>query len=258
MRRFALMVLALTALPLAFACLGGNVRGVEDGGGGGGGGGGVGPDLAAFQGTWFGPGDDGGMDPYVVELSINSSGGIANYEIDSNSEDAAIPASFNVTDASSALITFADMAEGWFFWDDAVEHMLFVDPRINNVAALEKNATGPLVYAASDAVASWSGYAYGYSDATGDFEKASPVNLTVENDLAFSGTDPFNQPLSGSFNAALFDSSHGMYVGTINGTPDQSLMIFLSPDMTFSGGITFDPVTAIWPDDFIFVVLARQ
>jgi hypothetical protein len=249
MRRFAVVVLTiLMSLPLVFlAC----------GGGGGGGGGPVGPALTAFEGDWIGPGDDGDQNPFIVALTMDTSGGISVYEIDDVPETDAVPATFVVEDASSALITFDDSNNGGLFWDDAVDHILFVDPFIDVVAVVEKNAVVRPSYLASDGVGSWAGYAYVFDSDTGDFEKESPVNLTVENDLSFAGTDPQNNPFTGSFNGALFSSSHGMYVGTIGGPPEQAIQIFLSPDLTFSGGILWE-AGAAWPLAYIFVVLTKQ
>jgi hypothetical protein len=243
MRRFAVVLAVSMAVPLVFMACGG----------------GVGPDLAEFLGIWFGPGDDRTDTPFPVEVTMDGSGGISDYEIDGITETDAIPATFVVEDASSARITFDDMSEGGLFWDDAVDHLLFVDPIIDVFAVLEKNAAALPAYAASDAVGTWAGFAY-VPDGAGDFDKESPVVLNVANDLSFSGTDPTNTPFTGSFNAALFDGTHGMYIGTVDGPPvEESIRIFLSPDMTFSGGILWEPdVTTVWPDDYIFLVLTKQ
>jgi hypothetical protein len=247
MKRFTLVIMVLMALPLAFAC---------GGGGGGGGGGTGGPALTAFEGDWLGPGDDFSLDPFKVELTMDASGGISVYEIDDISADDAIPATFVVEDASSALITFDDLNEGGLFWDDAVDHILFFDPVIDLFAVVEKNAAVLPAYVASDGVGSWAGYAY-VGDGAGDFDKESPVVLTVANDLSFSGTDPTNQPFTGAFDLALFSGSHGMYVGSIAGSPVQAIQILLSPDTNFSGGVLWE-AGAVWPDEYVIVVLNRQ
>jgi len=251
MRRFAIVLAVSMAVPLVFMACGG-------GGGGGGGGGTGGPPPTAFAEDWFGPGDDGNLAPFTIGLTMDSSGGISTYNKDGVAVSLTTPATFVVEDASSARITFADMTEGGLFWDDAVEHILFVDSWTEAVAVVEKNAAAPLpAYAASDAVGSWAGFAY-VGDGAGDFDKESPVVLTVANDLSFSGTDPTNTPFTGAFDQALFSGSHGMYVGSIAGPPTEAIQIFLSPDKTFSGGVLWDPLTAGWPDDYIFLVLTKQ
>jgi hypothetical protein len=251
MRRFFPVIMVLIIFSLASACGGG--------GGGGNGGGPLGPALTEFAGDWFGPGNDGGLDPFEVGLTMDGSGGISAYNIDSVSQSNLIPATFVVEDESSALITFFDSSEGGMFWDDAVQHILFVDSGAEIAAVVQKNAVALPSYAASDAVDSWSGYAYIFSDGIGDFEKESPVLLTVANDLSFSGTDPTNQPFTGSFNASLFDSSHGMYVGTVNASIDQPIQVVLSPDKTFFGGVLLkEPPFDAFPWDYIFLVLTRQ
>ena len=188
---------------------------------------------------------------------MDASGGISVYEIDDISEVDAIPATFVVEDASSALITFDDLNTGGLFWDDAVDHILFFDPVIDLFAVVEKNAAMRPAYAASDGVGSWAGYAYAFDVGTGEFEKESPVVLTVANDLSFSGTDPTNTPFTGAFDLALFSGSHGMYVGSIAGPSAQAIQIFLSPDLDFSGGVLWEALAA-WPEDYVIVVLNRQ
>ncbi len=252
MRRFHAMLLVFTMIgPLLFlAC-----------GGGGGGGFAGGPPLSDFAGTWLGPGDDGIYEPFVVQVVMDGSGGLSSYDIDYGSGFDPVgftPATFVKEDESSATITFIFDTEGGLFWDDAVEHLLFVDSSNMTYAVIEKDAAGLPAYLASDATGSWTGYAYAYDNGTGDFEKESPINLTVENNLAFSGTDAQNEAFTGSFNGSLFSASHGMYVGTIDGAvDDQSIQIFLSPDLSFSGGVVWVP-GAVWPEEYIFVVLTKQ
>jgi len=249
MRRFVVVLSILMTVPLVFVACGG--------GGGGGGGGSVGPALTVFEGDWFGPGDDGALAPFTIGLTMDSSGGLSTYERDGSPVLLTTPATFVVEDASSARITFADMTEGGLFWDDGVEHILFVDTWTEAVAVVEKNAAVLPSYVASDGVGSWTGYAYAFDFGTGDFEKESPVNLTVANDLSFAGTDPQNNPFTGSFDGALFSGSHGMYFGTIDGPPEQAIQIFLSPDLTFSGGVLWE-AGAVWPEEYVIVVLTKQ
>ncbi|MGD8353095.1 MAG: hypothetical protein PVJ01_02930 [Pseudomonadota bacterium] len=251
MRRSILVVLVLTALPLAFSC----------GGGGGSGGFTGGPPLSAFAGTWWGPGDDGIYEPFAVRVVMDGSGDLSSYDIDYGGGFGSVgftPAAFVKEDESSARITFVFDTEGGLFWDDAVEHLLFVDSSNMTYSVMEKDAAGLPAYQVSDAAGSWIGYAYAYDNGTGDFEKESPVTLTVENSLAFSGTDAQSGSFTGFFNGSLFSASHGMYVGTVAGAvDDQSIQIFLSPDLSFSGGVIWGPAAA-WPDDYVFVVLTKR
>ena len=253
MRRFHLMVLVFAIIgPLLFLSCGGS---------GGSGGFTGGPPLSNFAGTWLGPGDDGIYEPFGVQVVMDGSGGISGYDWDYGTgfdPVGSTPATFVKEDESSATITFSIGTEGGLFWDDAVEHVLFVDSSNMTYAVIEKDAPNLPAHAASDAVGSWTGYAYAYSIGTGDFEKESPINLTVENNLAFSGTDAQNDPFTGFFNDSLFSASYGMHVGTIDGAvDDQSIQIFLSPDLSFSGGVVWVP-GAVWPEDYIFVVLTKQ
>lgn len=254
MKRLPVLIVVLVMMgPLFFlACGGGDGSGGFTGG----------PDLSAFAGTWLGSGDDGIYEPFAVQLVMDGSGGLTSYDIDYGTGFDSVgftPAAFVKEDESSARITFVFDTEGGLFWDDAVDHVLFVDSSNAIYAVMEKGATSLPAYLASDAVGSWSGYAYAYDDGTGDFEKESPVTINIDNDLSFAGTDPQNNPFAGSFNESLFAASHGMYVGTIDGPPaDQSIQIFLSPDRTFSGGVLWEPGGATWPEDFVFLVLTKQ
>ncbi|MCJ7499083.1 hypothetical protein MUP29_02410 [bacterium] len=252
MKRFTLVIMVLMALPLAFAC-----------GGGGGGGGTGGPALTAFEGDWFGPGEDDGFGLTDIFLSINDSGTITIYEQD-GAGTGLTPATFVVEDASSALITFPGGAdrEGGLFWDDTVTHMLFVDTWSGYIGALDKSTDVLPSYATTDAVGTWSGYAY-YFDALGsvDWEKDSPVTLTIAADLTFTGTSP-DGPFTGTMNAAIFNSSYGHIAGTVTPPvgPELVTSMYLSPDKTFAAGYFVYLETPVygWPWDYSFLALTKQ
>ena len=250
MKRFTLLIMVLMAFTLALAC-----------GGGGGGGGTGGPALTEFLGDWFGPGEDDNFVLTDIFMSINDSGTITTYEEDGDGTGLT-PATFVVEDASSALISFNGGGEGGLFWDDTVTHMLLVDTWSGYVGVLEKGAAVLPSYATTDAHGSWSGYAY-YFDAmgSGDWEKDSPVTLTMAADLTFTGTSP-DGPFTGTIDPNVFSSSHGHYAGTVTaGGSGLITSLYLSPDKTFAAGYflptTADPVLD-WPEEYSFLVLTKQ
>jgi hypothetical protein len=255
MRRFAVVLAILMSLPLVFLACGG-------GGGGGGGGGPVGPALTAFEGDWFGPGEDDSFFLTDISLSINDSGTITMYE-ENGSGTGLTPANFVVEDESSALITFPGGAgrEGGLFWDDTVTHLLFVDTWSGYIGAMQKGATVLPSYATTDAHGSWLGYAYYYDDGADEWEKDSPVTLTVAADLTFTGTIP-DGAFTGTMNAAVFDSNYGHYAGTVTPPAGPGLItsMYLSPDKTFTAGYFVDPDDLFtgWPEEFVFLVLTKQ
>ena len=251
MKRFIPVIMVLMALPLAFAC-----------GGGGGGGGTGGPALTAFEGDWFGPGEDEVFALSDFWLTINDSGTITLYD-ELSTDTGLTPATFVVEDASSALITFNDTTEGGLFWDDTVTHMLFVDTWRGYMGVIEKDAIVLPSYATTDAHGSWLGYAY-YFDAGGseEWEKDSPVTLTMETDLTFSGISP-DGSFTGTMNPLAFSSSHGHFAGTVTPPvgPELITSMYLSADTTFAAGyflpVTADPIND-WPEGYIFLVLTKQ
>jgi hypothetical protein len=221
---------AFLLIPIVFSGCGGG--GGSDGGG-----------VAGLQGTWLGwiEDDNGSVEEFSIQIDGGGNvvgvwiGGLSTGDTGHINEDWDENLFHVLYDVGTPL------SHGYMIVDDQHSHATYGDN--GSVVSdfyfgvLEKGAAGFPAYASSDIVASYPvGGAYVFTNDSGTWNWVGDnINMTVDQDLTFSGSDSMDT-FSGGFNAALFDSNHGRYVGTLtrNTIPTETMDItaFVSTDGT--------------------------
>lgn len=251
MRRIVILIAAsLFASFLFLAC-----------GGGGSSGGGTGN----LQGTWLGwiEDDEGTIEEFSLE--IGGSGNVIDAQIGGYSYGTG-----HIYDDWDENLFHVHDYEG-----DALGHgIMIVDNEYshatygNNISfssnfylgVLQKGATNLPAHALSDIVASYSvGGAYLFTqDSHGTWNwEGEDISMTVDQDLTFIGSAS-GEPFSGSFDASLFDTTHGRYAGTLtHNTATMDIAAFLSPDETAVAAFatTYSNPTSL--ENFILIGLKK-
>jgi hypothetical protein len=221
--------------------------------------------LGNLQGTWRGWIEDDNQDVWEFTLEIDGDGNVIDVTINgaSTGDTGHINEDWD-ENLFHVLYSGGDpLTHGYMIVDDQYSHATYGDrgsaASDYYLGMLEKGAASLPAHAVSDIAASYPvGGAYVYTNDSGTWNfVGDDIVMTVDTDLSFSGTAP-GETFTGAFDAALFDTTHGRYAGSLTNSMTMDITAFLSPDGEAVAAFGWEIDTT--PDeieDFILIGLKR-